>query len=127
MLVVGVAFRDTHAASRAEQALARFPGVRPDTIAHAPLGAVGRRSRGEVVVAVCVKQESLPDVKRLVTQLAGHVVTQAPCEEPAHGDHVVSYPVGDESNGAEGREPPLSASGGSPDPPNWSQGPASAP
>jgi hypothetical protein len=98
MVVVGAAF--TAAAARdAARALAQLPGVAPDAIAHAPLGAVGRASEGKIIVAVCIAERGKERVTRIVDQVTrivdhygGEIVTRATYPEPDRADGSAALP-----------------------------------
>jgi hypothetical protein len=76
MIVIGAAFA-AGAARDAARALAQLPDIAHDSIARAPLGAVGRASEGKVLVAVCIAEGAVDEVARIVNQFGGEIVTRA--------------------------------------------------
>ncbi len=85
MVVVGAAFT-ADAALDAAQALAQLPGVGPNAIARAPLGAVGRLSEGMVLLAVCVPEHVVDQVARIVEVYGGEIVSRTSYPERVPND-----------------------------------------
>jgi hypothetical protein len=83
MVVVGAAF-SADAARDAARAIARLPDVAPNAVARAPLGAVGRVSEGMVLVAVCVSEQTVEEVARIIDEFGGQIVSRQ--SYPDRGD-----------------------------------------
>jgi hypothetical protein len=75
MTVVGAAFSSEIAAQAAEREVVEQLALDPRSIDRAPLGAVGRRSDGRIIVAARISRQALPEAISILVRHGGEIVT----------------------------------------------------
>ena len=84
-MVVGAAFTSATAARAARRELIEQLAVDPGAVNQAPLGAVGRRSEGRLIVAARIPRRDLPEATQILERHGGTIVTRPdqPLEDSA--------------------------------------------
>lgn len=85
MMVVGAAFTSATAARAAQRELIDQLAIDPGAVNQAPLGAVGRRSEGRLIVAARIPRRDLPEATQILERHGGKIVTRAPIQPHEDG------------------------------------------